>query len=327
MGGNHTDETPAVKSRFLLCCVLALGTADFRCTREAGDPQPLYEAGIAKYAVADYRGAVRDFTDALFAAPEYHQGYFLRGIAYSKLGAYSSAIDDFSDAIACCNAQRDSARADTDCPRIDLDIVLDDRLTDVPARTSPSLVDLLVLDTAIPPGMTSFADTDTFEWFAACTSTKIILSDVDVGTYHRFRGNAREMMLGVARDEEQSSVEDSTVREYYHAYLHGESSPEVIMDYSRAIDAQPHNGINFLLRGAAYYKDGRYDEALRDFTYGLRSSYYGETRFEVTLHFLRYFAYSALGRSTKAQSERRRAESEFFREALEKVWNPMTSAP
>src|SRR5690554_4858348 len=56
-------------------------------------------SGLDKYHSFDYKGAIKDFSMAIWISSEKLESYYYRGLAKHKLKDYSGAIQDFNSAL------------------------------------------------------------------------------------------------------------------------------------------------------------------------------------------------------------------------------------
>jgi tetratricopeptide (TPR) repeat protein len=58
-----------------------------------------FDSGFVKAKIADYYGAISDFTIAIELNPNYTNAYYNRGLSKAKLEDYKAAIVDYNKAI------------------------------------------------------------------------------------------------------------------------------------------------------------------------------------------------------------------------------------
>ena len=61
--------------------------------------EELIESGISKKNLADYKGAIADYTKAIELDPDYASAYYNRGNSKNSLKDYKGAIADYTKAI------------------------------------------------------------------------------------------------------------------------------------------------------------------------------------------------------------------------------------
>jgi tetratricopeptide (TPR) repeat protein len=66
----------------------------------SGYSQTAVEMGNAKYSQQDYKGAIENFTQAIWVDPKCSVAYINRGQAKTHLQDYTGALSDFTKAIA-----------------------------------------------------------------------------------------------------------------------------------------------------------------------------------------------------------------------------------
>lgn len=62
-------------------------------------PEAFIHRGFLKYKAGDYKGAIRDYTNAINLTPSLAEAFIKRGLAKEKLSDYKGAIKDFNSAI------------------------------------------------------------------------------------------------------------------------------------------------------------------------------------------------------------------------------------
>ncbi len=81
------------------CIAVSLAAWFFLNLKPVNNPQKIYLAGVHKYELGDYKGAVKDLTKAIEINPQNALAYNKRGDAFYRLGDYKKAQADSSKAI------------------------------------------------------------------------------------------------------------------------------------------------------------------------------------------------------------------------------------
>jgi tetratricopeptide (TPR) repeat protein len=71
--------------------------------------EELIISGQKKNKKADYKGAIKDFTEAINISPKKYKAYGGRALAYDKLEQYDMALSDYKKSLKYCNSKRDKS--------------------------------------------------------------------------------------------------------------------------------------------------------------------------------------------------------------------------